>query len=59
MVKPLFSAAMSATPYRKDFYVKLGEDNEKVQASLRKEVEALEERVKILKDFQNRKEAKW
>lgn len=50
---------MSATPYRKDFYVKLGEDNEKVQASLRKEVEALEERVKILKDFQNRKEAKW
>lgn len=59
MVKPLFSAAMSATPYRKDFYVKLGEDNEKVQTSLRKEVEALEERVKILKDFQNRKEAKW
>lgn len=50
---------MSATPYRKDFYVKLGEDNEKVQTSLRKEVEALEERVKILKDFQNRKEAKW
>ena len=59
VVKPLFSAAMSATPYRKDFYVKLGEDNEKVQTSLRKEVEALEERVKILKDFQNRKEAKW
>ena len=59
MVKPLFSAAMSATPYRKDFYVKLGEDNEKVQASLRKEVEALEERVQILKEFQNRKEAKW
>ena len=23
MVKPIFSAAMSATPYRKDFYAKL------------------------------------
>ena len=50
---------MSATPYRKDFYVKLGEDNEKVQASLRREVEALEQRVDILKKFQDRKEAKW
>lgn len=50
---------MSATPYRKDFYVKLGEDNEKVQASLRQEVEALEIRVDILKKFQDRKEAKW
>jgi hypothetical protein len=26
MVKPIFSAAMSATPYRKDFYGKLGSD---------------------------------
>ena len=39
--------------------MKLGEDNEKVQASLRREVEALEQRVDILKKFQDRKEAKW
>ena len=59
MVKPIFSAAMSATPYRKDFYVKLGDDNAKVQTSLEKEVKALEERVAILKSFQGRKEAQW
>lgn len=50
---------MSATPYRKDFYVKLGDDNAKVQTSLEKEVKALEERVAILKSFQGRKEAQW
>ena len=59
IVKPIFSAAMSATPYRKDFYVKLGEDNAKVQSSLEKEVAALQERVGILNEFLRRKEAKW
>ncbi|RJE20747.1 Glycolipid transfer protein HET-C2 [Aspergillus sclerotialis] len=59
VVKPIFSAAMSATPYRKDFYAKLGDDNAKVQTSLEKEVKALEERVTILKSFQGRKEAQW
>lgn len=59
VVKPIFSAAMSATPYRKDFYAKLGNDPAKVEASLHKEVAALEERVAILKAFQERKEAKW
>ena len=50
---------MSATPYRKDFYIKLGEDPEKVQAALAREIEALEIRVGILKEFLSRKEAKW
>lgn len=59
VVKPLFSAAMSATPYRKDFYAKLGEDSTKVQTALEEEVKALEDRVKILKEFLGRKEAQW
>ncbi|CAK37825.1 pleckstrin homology domain-containing family A member 8 [Aspergillus awamori] len=59
VIKPIFSAAMSATPYRKDFYAKLGEDQAKVNASLDAEVVALEKNVAILKEFQGRKEAKW
>ncbi|KAG2419634.1 hypothetical protein HFD88_004430 [Aspergillus terreus] len=59
VIKPIFSAAMSATPYRKDFYAKLGSDPEKVSAALAREVEALEKRVNILKGFQSRKEAQW
>ncbi|OJJ60548.1 hypothetical protein ASPSYDRAFT_42303 [Aspergillus sydowii CBS 593.65] len=59
IIKPIFSAAMSATPYRKDFYAKLGSDDAKVKAALEREVAALEERVTILKSFQDRKEAKW
>lgn len=59
VVKPLFSAAMSATPYRADFYKKLGEDNSKVQAELDKWLSALEKDVAILNEFLARKEAKW
>ncbi|KAI9371037.1 glycolipid transfer protein domain-containing protein [Aspergillus egyptiacus] len=59
IVKPIFSAAMSATPYRDSFYAKLGSDTVKVKAALEKEVAALEERVAILKAFQERKEANW
>ncbi|KAL3427195.1 Pleckstrin-like protein [Phlyctema vagabunda] len=59
MVKPLFSAAMSACPYRKDFYIKLGEDPDKVAAELRIWLAALEKQVAILKGFLDRKEAKW
>ncbi|KAJ5106025.1 Glycolipid transfer protein HET-C2 [Penicillium alfredii] len=59
VIKPIFSAAMSATPYRKDFYAKLGDDQEKVSAALSKEVAALEKVVSILKTFQARKEAQW
>ena len=59
MVKPIFSAAMSATPYRKDFYAKLGEDEGKVNVAAGKWLEALERQVSILKQFQTKKEAKW
>ena len=59
MVKPIFSAALSATPYRKDFYIKLGDDVDKVQHELRLWLSALETQVGILKGFQSRKETKW
>ncbi|KAH8725371.1 glycolipid transfer protein domain-containing protein [Phaeosphaeriaceae sp. PMI808] len=59
IVKPIFSAAMSATPYRKDFYQKLGEDDAKVQAELEKWLKALEGQIVILNQFLARKEAKW
>lgn len=59
VVKPLFSAAMSATPYRKTFYAKLGDDETKVVSAMEKEVAALEKVVTILKTFQERKEAQW
>jgi hypothetical protein len=65
MVQPIFSAAMSATPYRKDFAKKVagGSEDVKVQeraeAQMREWVGALEERVKILREFLASKEAKW
>jgi hypothetical protein len=58
-VKPIFSAAMSATPYRKDFYNKLGDDDTKVQTELEKWLSGLERDLTILKEFMARKEAKW
>lgn len=59
LVKPIFSAAMSATPYRKDFYSKLGEDGERVKKELEAWLAALEKRVGILKEFMGRKESQW
>lgn len=59
MVKPIFSAAMSATPYRKNFLEKLGDDESKVLSAMEKEVAALEKVVGILKTFQARKDAQW
>ncbi|KAJ5135087.1 uncharacterized protein N7515_004365 [Penicillium bovifimosum] len=59
LVKPIFSAAMSATPYRKNFYPKLGQDQAKVTAEMTKEVAALEKVVSIIKAFQDTKAAKW
>ncbi|KAI1822284.1 glycolipid transfer protein domain-containing protein [Xylaria intraflava] len=59
LVKPVFSAAMSACPYRKDFYPKLGADADAVSAGLKVYLAALEKIVGILKEFQSRKEAKW
>ncbi|KAK3699277.1 hypothetical protein LTR37_016520 [Vermiconidia calcicola] len=59
LIKPIFSAAMSATPYRKDFYAKLGADQERVRKELETWLLALERRVKVLNEFMARKEAKW
>ena len=59
LIKPVFSAAMSACPYRKDFYAKLGSDPAKVAEEMRKYLAALEKIVNILKAFLARKEAKW
>lgn len=50
---------MSATPYRKDFYAKLGGDEAKVQQQLESYLAALENIVAILNQFLARKEAKW
>jgi len=59
LVKPVFSAAMGACPYRKDFYSKLGDDQEKVVADLRVYLAALEKNVGILKNFLAQDKAKW
>ncbi|KAJ5818098.1 glycolipid transfer protein HET-C2 [Penicillium riverlandense] len=59
VIKPIFSAAMSATPYRKDFYAKMGDDQAQIATAMNREVEALEKVVAILKTFQARKDAQW
>ena len=62
MIKPLFSAAMSATPYRKDLFAKMageGTSSNQVQEQMEKWVSALEERIAILKTFLASPEAKW
>jgi len=50
---------MSAVPYRKDFYAKLGDNPEKVQADLEAYLASFSKIVAILKEFINSKEAKW
>lgn len=62
MVKPIFSAAMSATPYRKDMYAKMlgdGASAESLYGELEKWLAALEERITTLKTFLASSEAKW
>lgn len=62
MIKPLFNAAMSATPYRKDLYKKMAGDGvsqQEVDKQLEAWVSALEERIAILKTFLSSPEAKW
>ena len=50
---------MSATPYRKDFYAKLGDDQGRVQKELGVWLTSLERIVGILNEFMARKEAQW
>lgn len=59
VVKPLFSAAMSACPARNDFYKKLGDDETKVNELMQQYLGALDKIIGILKAFVNSKEAKW
>ncbi|MCJ1223782.1 hypothetical protein MMC12_000425 [Toensbergia leucococca] len=59
MVKPIFSAAMSATPYKKDFYAKIAEDQPHGQKAMEQWLSSLEERVAVIKRFQETKAAKW
>ncbi|KAH6607802.1 ef-hand 1 [Trichoderma cornu-damae] len=59
LIKPVFSAAMSACPYRADFYTKLGSDQDKVSSDLKVYLASLEKIVGILKGFLETKEAKW
>jgi hypothetical protein len=59
LVKPVFSAAMGACPYRKDFYIKLGSDEAKVQEELKEYLAALERIVGVLKEFLASKDAQW
>lgn len=51
LVKPIFKLAMKACPYRKDFFQKLGADQEKVTKQLTEWLAALENIVKIIMDF--------
>jgi len=59
LIKPIFSAAMSATPYRKDFYPKLGEDQTRVKSELDAWLQGLQKNVAILNTFFSQKDIKW
>lgn len=50
---------MSATPYRKDFYAKMGVESGEGKEVMGSWLGALERQVGILKEFQGRREAKW
>jgi len=51
VVRPLFSLALKACPYRADFYAKLGSPSEKVEADLAEWLSALDNIVKRLQHF--------
>ncbi|KAJ8101452.1 glycolipid transfer protein domain-containing protein [Lipomyces tetrasporus] len=51
VIRPVFKLAMKACPYRKDFYAKLGDNQEAVKQELTTWVAALEEIVKVIQDF--------
>jgi len=51
LVRPIFSMAMSACPYRADFFKKLGDDQAEVNTKATAWVAALQKHIKILDDF--------
>lgn len=51
LIKPVFKLAMKACPYRKDFFEKLGADQEKVLEQLKTWLSALENIVTIIMNF--------
>ena len=62
MIKPIFSAAMSATPYRKNLYEKMlgeGASPDTLSSEFEKWLSALESQVSTLKSFLASKDAKW
>lgn len=59
LLKPVFSAAMSATPYRKDFYKKLGDDQEAVDRQLKEWLSGLQETLIVLKKDLFELNKKW
>ncbi|KAL2889643.1 Glycolipid transfer protein [Ceratocystis lukuohia] len=59
LIKPIFSAAMGACPYRKDFFAKLGDNPDNVTAKLKVYLDALTHIVAIMTAFLTSKDAKW
>ncbi|KAK9322479.1 glycolipid transfer protein domain-containing protein [Lipomyces orientalis] len=51
VVRPVFKLAMKACPYRKDFYAKLGDNQDAVKQELTTWLTALEQIVKVIQDF--------
>jgi len=51
IIKGVFSVAMKATPYRNDFYAKLGSDQVQVNQKLLAWLDALEKDVTIIQNF--------
>ncbi|CAO3610706.1 unnamed protein product [Mucor fragilis] len=50
LVRPVFSLAMKACPYRKDFYEKIGVLTDATLAQMKQWVEALENIIRIIQD---------
>lgn len=62
LIRPIFRAAMSAAPRRKDFYLRVsgeGTDPEAPRQALERWVDALEIIVDILKQFLAQEDVKW
>ncbi|KAL7752730.1 hypothetical protein RI367_001732 [Sorochytrium milnesiophthora] len=51
LVRPVFTLAMKACPYRKDFYEKLGKDQAKVSTQMNEWLGALENILNVLNKF--------